>query len=191
MRLRALCGQTVVPRVDEVLQEAAILRLNLVVIELAELLDGVVADIAGFENRALHVALNREGPLLHVWRNQIGVDQPFHGVAAGRNPVLGGCDRNLEFGSGNRGRSVQLAENIQQAVLGLEAAVGLRGSEDGFDGVVIDIPNGITAADRRLGVAEHVPGEADVGREVVEVALVERAADRVPGEIERGVAQQG
>ena len=45
------------------------------------------------------------------------------------------------------------------------------------DGLVIHIADGIARADGGFAVAEDVPGEANVGGEILQVAMVEGTSD--------------
>ncbi len=50
--------------------------------------------------------------------------------------------------------------------------------------------NTVSGAQRCLAVAEDVPGQADVRREVVSVRLIKGAAHGRSGEIQRGIGEQ-
>ena len=73
-KLAAAIGGQIFLRVQKLLQKAVLENIQLVHIERAIQLDGVIADVARFDgDLACDLAFNAERPLLHIRRAQVGI----------------------------------------------------------------------------------------------------------------------
>ena len=189
----ALChGQpAVVLGAQEIRQEAVLVDHHLVEVERAVGANHVVAHVARFEERALRLVLDADGILLHVRMLQVRIDHPDR-IERVVGVIVG--DRQGHLVSGRNDLRQAGRNAIGQAGGGSYALQPVVHLEQVFrrqDLLVVDVAEGIAAANRGLSIAEHVPRKAEVGSEILPFAAIPGPARRRARKIQGGVGEQG
>ena len=176
---------------QEVRQEAVLVDHHLVEVKGAVGPNHVVAHVARFEERALHLVLDADGILLHVGMFQVGIDHP-DGIERVVGVVVG--DRQGHLVGGRNDLRQAGRDAIGQAGGGgyaLQPGVDL---EQGFRSqnlLVVHVTERIAAANRSLAIAEDVPRKAEVGSEILPFAAIPGTARRRACEVQGGIGEQG
>ena len=128
----------------------------------------------------LELVLDAEGILLHVGRFRLG-STSAHGVEGiggvfvgdGQGHLVSG-QRDLRQARGNAVRKAGVRGDALQSGVGFRHVLGCE------DRLVVHIADGVAAAEGRLAVAENVPGEAEIGGEILERRLYQGRPTEAP-----------